>query len=78
VKLRNHLFAFGAKVEDDCMTAGDNAKRYKDFVFNIFNWATVGSYKWRFDKGTPVNLCFLLIVTRSLELTLVPDSRFDG
>jgi hypothetical protein len=73
VKLRSHQFAFGTKVEDDCMTAGDNAKRYKDFVFNIFNWATVGSYKWRFDKGTPVSLCLLLMVTTSLTLTLVLD-----
>ncbi|XP_076470537.1 anti-sigma-I factor RsgI6-like [Babylonia areolata] len=52
VKLKSHLFAFGAKVEPDCVVT-HKAARYNEFLYNVFNWVTIGSYKWRMGQELP-------------------------
>lgn len=53
VDQKKHLFAFGSKVADDVVRkSSEGEKRFQDIFYYLFNWATVGSYKWRFDKGT--------------------------
>ncbi|KAL8570832.1 hypothetical protein ACOMHN_006981 [Nucella lapillus] len=51
VRLKKHLFAFGSKGEYKTLTK-KKYKKFQDFFFNVFNWATIGSFKWRFDRGT--------------------------
>ncbi|XP_025078159.1 uncharacterized protein LOC112554560 [Pomacea canaliculata] len=51
VRLKKHLFPFGAKVKDTVISQ-QPTNDYTKFFCNVFNWATVQSYKWKFDKGT--------------------------
>ncbi|XP_025077930.1 uncharacterized protein LOC112554387 [Pomacea canaliculata] len=51
VKLKRHQFAFGSLIKDTLITATP-ATAYSQLVYHMFNWATVQSYKWKFDKGT--------------------------
>ncbi|XP_025077976.1 uncharacterized protein LOC112554421 [Pomacea canaliculata] len=68
VDQKKHLFAFGSKVADDVVRkSSEGEKRFQDIFYYLFNWATVGSYKWRFDKGTPENPDF----SNALEATEV-------
>nr|KAG5703688.1 hypothetical protein BaRGS_022977 [Batillaria attramentaria] len=51
---KKHLFAFGSKIEDH-LARETQYEAFRSLFFYLFNWATIGSYKWRFDKGTPEN-----------------------
>lgn len=51
VRLKKHLFAFGSKVEYQVLTESQH-QNFRDLFFTLFNWATIGSFKWRFDEGT--------------------------
>ncbi|KAK7444111.1 hypothetical protein BaRGS_00040427, partial [Batillaria attramentaria] len=45
---KKHLFAFGSKVESDMMTRKTRQETvFRELFFYLFNWATVGGYKWR-------------------------------
>ncbi|XP_070213102.1 uncharacterized protein [Littorina saxatilis] len=50
LELKNHLFGFGSKVEDKLLYR-KKTQHFRDMFFNLFNWATIGSFKWRFDKS---------------------------
>ncbi|XP_025077725.1 uncharacterized protein LOC112554243 [Pomacea canaliculata] len=54
IRLKKHLFPFGVKVKDTQISATSNDE-YTNLVVNMFNWATVQSYKWKFDKGDRYN-----------------------
>lgn len=55
IRLKKHLFPFGVKVKDtEILTPSSD--EYSNLIFNMFNWAVVQSYKWKFDKGDRVGI----------------------
>lgn len=54
ISLRKHEFGFGSVVQDDYFLNPDY-KIYQNLFYEFFNWATVGSYKWKYNKGTPTH-----------------------
>ena len=48
-----HEFGFGSVVNDDAMLDPTRVT-YKNLVREFFNWATVGSYKWKYNRGNAV------------------------
>ncbi|XP_076444368.1 uncharacterized protein LOC143282564 [Babylonia areolata] len=50
ISLKKHLFAFGAKIEEYELVE-EPRNLYTDLVYNLFNWATVQAYKWKFNLG---------------------------
>lgn len=64
ISLKKHQFIFGAKIEEyDLVEKPINL--YTRIVYNLFNWAAVQAYKWRFNKGTLDNPDF----SRATEAT---------
>ncbi|XP_050401021.2 uncharacterized protein LOC126817893 [Patella vulgata] len=51
---KRHTFGFGSLVNDDYIINPDY-KQYQNLFFYMFNWATVGTFKWKYAKGTPEN-----------------------
>ncbi|XP_025077719.1 uncharacterized protein LOC112554241 [Pomacea canaliculata] len=54
IRLKKHLYPFGVRVKDTQMST-KASNLYSQLIFNMFNWATVQSYKWMFDKGNLTN-----------------------
>ncbi|XP_076443326.1 uncharacterized protein LOC143281915 [Babylonia areolata] len=48
---KKHLFGFGSLVKDEFLV-DPHYRPYQDFVYSLFNVATLQSFKWKFDKGT--------------------------
>ncbi|XP_064609211.1 uncharacterized protein LOC135473294 [Liolophura sinensis] len=48
----NHSFGFGTVVSDAHLL-DPNAEHYRELLFQMFNWYTIGSYKWKYSHGTP-------------------------
>ncbi|BFY97335.1 hypothetical protein BsWGS_00375 [Bradybaena similaris] len=49
-----HLFGFGSMAGSDYII-GDGYKPYQNIVHHMFNWVTIGDYKWRYNRGTRDN-----------------------
>ncbi|XP_067664849.1 uncharacterized protein [Haliotis asinina] len=48
---KSHLFGFGSVINENYMT-NSGYKQYQNFVYDMFNWATAGSFKWKYNRGT--------------------------
>lgn len=51
ISLKNHEFGFGSVVADDYLL-NPEYPIYRNIFYEFFNWATVGSYKWKYNQGT--------------------------
>lgn len=60
IKLTNHKFGFGSLVNDKILLDPEFAA-YRTLFYEFFNWATVQSYKWKFNQGTWVRFLELHI-----------------
>ncbi|KAH3729640.1 hypothetical protein DPMN_055615 [Dreissena polymorpha] len=54
VALRSHEFGFGSVI-DDAAYLDPGYVTYQNLLHEFFNWATVGTYKWGYNQGTPVS-----------------------
>lgn len=66
VNLKNHEFGFGSLIVDDYIT-DPGFKTYQNIFYEFFNWGTVQSYKWDFNKGTRVSNLKIAFVIMSLR-----------
>ncbi|WAR09058.1 XYN2-like protein [Mya arenaria] len=48
-----HEFGFGSLVDDATLLDPDH-NTYRNIFREFFNWATVGSYKWKYNRGNRV------------------------
>ena len=51
---KKHKFAFGSLVQDSHML-NPTYTGYQNLFYEFFNWATVGSYKWKYNQGNRVS-----------------------
>ncbi|XP_076444047.1 uncharacterized protein LOC143282327 [Babylonia areolata] len=51
---KRHKFAFGSMLRDDEILTSPVSKLMK-IAYSIFEWGSVQNYKWRFQKGDPIN-----------------------
>lgn len=65
---KKHKFAFGSLVQDSHML-NPSYTGYQNLFYEFFNWATVGSYKWKYNQGnrTHPNYDRSLMVTEELR-----------
>ncbi|KAH3729617.1 hypothetical protein DPMN_055592 [Dreissena polymorpha] len=54
VALRSHEFGFGSVI-DDAAYLDLGYVTYQNLLHEFFNWATVGTYKWGYNQGTPTH-----------------------
>ena len=54
IKHKRHQFAFGSLVSDDYIV-NPSYTGYQNLFYEFFNWATVGSYKWKYNQGNRVS-----------------------
>ena len=59
LSLKNHQFGFGSKLEDSLIVEEPMSDYFK-LVKYLFNWATLQSYKWNFDKSENPSVSFWL------------------
>jgi len=64
VKHKKHEFGFGSLVVDDYIL-DPGFKTYQNIFYEFFNWATVQSYKWKFNKGTRVCIPIYRLTNRN-------------
>ncbi|ESO87532.1 hypothetical protein LOTGIDRAFT_235021, partial [Lottia gigantea] len=64
---KKHLFGFGSLADDTYITNPDY-KQYQQFFYHMFNWATVGTFKWKYARGTPDNPDYSFAVNCMNEL----------
>ncbi|KAH9520362.1 Anti-sigma-I factor RsgI6 [Bulinus truncatus] len=48
---KKHLFGFGSQMTADYIVNPDY-KQFQNIAYHMFNWATIGEYKWNFNCGT--------------------------
>ena len=70
ISLKSHLFAFGSMLRD-YLVREQPTNQVMELAYYLFNWATVQSYKWKFNKGTPPDVRALIIVRMLLLLMVV-------
>ena len=58
MSLKKHQFAFGAKLEDKLIDE-EPMNEYFKLVKYLFNWASLQSYKWKFDQSRNPSVRFL-------------------
>ncbi|KAK7492630.1 hypothetical protein BaRGS_00016109 [Batillaria attramentaria] len=70
IDLKKHLFGFGTLVKD-IRIKQQPTNAYSKLVFNLFNWATVQTYKWKLQKGNETHPDF----SSALEVTDILNSN---
>ena len=55
INLKNHEFGFGSVVSESHILDKKYSTGYQNIFYEFFNWATVGSYKWKYNRGTFVS-----------------------
>ncbi|KAH9520353.1 hypothetical protein Btru_060582 [Bulinus truncatus] len=64
---KKHLFGFGSQMTADYIVNPDY-KQLQNIAYHMFNWATIGEYKWNFNRGTKDNPDFSVAVAATDEL----------
>ena len=52
ISLKSHLFAFGSMLRD-YLVREQPTNQVMELAYYLFNWATIQSYKWKFNRGYP-------------------------
>ena len=61
VSHKKHKFAFGSVVSDEHIL-NPSYIGYQNLFYEFFNWATVGTYKWKYNEGNRVDILSVLLL----------------